>query len=208
VNLYEILGIKRSASEPEIRSAYLKKAKQTHPDSGGDVAAFKDVARAYGVLGDCQKRIVYDETGREDSGPSTEDAAVIILRNLVEMIIADQRDPAFTDYAGHMKMQLSKGLDGAVGQIATLQAQADRCAKMAKRFKAKAGDNLIGKILEGRIAEMKRQITANQQNLANIKAAQALLQSYEYKIDKQPTYERYTAQAYAQQAGPSGWMGV
>ena len=57
---YEVLGVGRSASDQEIKSAYRKLAVKYHPDKNqGDSAAeekFKEAAEAYSVLSDQQKR--------------------------------------------------------------------------------------------------------------------------------------------------------
>ena len=64
---YSILGVSRSASADEIRKAYKKIAKESHPDAKpGDKAAaerFKQAAEAYEVLGDEQNRKKYDQFG-------------------------------------------------------------------------------------------------------------------------------------------------
>lgn len=64
---YEILTVKRDASEQDIKSAYRKLALKFHPDRNpGDKAAedrFKEAAEAYAVLGDAEKRTRYDRFG-------------------------------------------------------------------------------------------------------------------------------------------------
>jgi molecular chaperone DnaJ len=66
---YEILGVNRSASTEEIKSAYRKLAMKYHPDQNqGDKEAedkFKEVAEAYEVLRDPDKRNMYDRFGHE-----------------------------------------------------------------------------------------------------------------------------------------------
>ncbi len=68
---YATLGVPPSAGQREIRAAYRRLARATHPDGhAGDAALerrFKRIARAYEVLGDPTKRAVYDKrltTGR------------------------------------------------------------------------------------------------------------------------------------------------
>jgi curved DNA-binding protein len=67
---YKILGVASGASESEIRKAYRKLARQYHPDvNPGDRTSeerFKEIAGAYEILSDADKRKSYDEFG-EDS---------------------------------------------------------------------------------------------------------------------------------------------
>lgn len=66
-DFYEVLGIKKGASQSEIKKAYRKMAKKYHPDTNaGDEAAaekFKEVSEAYSVLNDPEKKKLYDQFG-------------------------------------------------------------------------------------------------------------------------------------------------
>lgn len=63
-NLYETLGVARGASADEIKKAYFRKAKESHPDKGGDKEAFQRLQAAHSVLSDPGARAEYDRTGR------------------------------------------------------------------------------------------------------------------------------------------------
>ena len=64
---YKVLGVNPSASEAEIKKAYRKLARQLHPDQNPNnpsaEARFKEVTAAFDVLGDADKRALYDEFG-------------------------------------------------------------------------------------------------------------------------------------------------
>jgi molecular chaperone DnaJ len=66
---YDILGVKKDASENDIKKAFRKLARKYHPDvNQGDSAAeakFKELNEAYAVLSDKEKREQYDRLGRE-----------------------------------------------------------------------------------------------------------------------------------------------
>ena len=61
---YRTLGISRGASPAVVKRAFRTRAKQTHPDTGGDEAAFRQVTQAYEVLRDRKQRAAYDASCR------------------------------------------------------------------------------------------------------------------------------------------------
>lgn len=65
---YDILGIKKGASDDDIKKAYRKQALRYHPDkntSPGAEEKFKEIAEAYDVLSDPKKKDIYDRYGEE-----------------------------------------------------------------------------------------------------------------------------------------------
>lgn len=65
---YETLGLKKGASEAEIKSAFRNLAKKYHPDvnkESGAEAKFKEVQEAYSVLSDTSKKAQYDQMGHQ-----------------------------------------------------------------------------------------------------------------------------------------------
>ncbi|MBB5234377.1 curved DNA-binding protein [Deinococcus budaensis] len=70
---YDVLGVPRSASDGDVKSAYRKLAKTYHPDkNAGDEKAserFKEIGEAYAVLSDPEKRKLYDQFGHTGQVP-------------------------------------------------------------------------------------------------------------------------------------------
>ena len=61
---YQTLGVKKDASQDEVKKAYRKLARKYHPDANPDDSSaegrFKAISEAYDVLGDPEKRKAYD----------------------------------------------------------------------------------------------------------------------------------------------------
>ncbi|NRF89855.1 DnaJ domain-containing protein [Paenibacillus frigoriresistens] len=60
IDLYEVLGLSKAATAEEIKKAYRKKAKESHPDVGGKEENFKTIKEAYDVLSDPKMKSEYD----------------------------------------------------------------------------------------------------------------------------------------------------
>ena len=67
-NYYDTLGIKKTASQSEIKKAYFKLSKKYHPDKNKDENAklqFQNINEAYSILSDVNKRNIYDKFGKQ-----------------------------------------------------------------------------------------------------------------------------------------------
>ncbi|WP_028263544.1 DnaJ C-terminal domain-containing protein [Atopobium fossor] len=58
---YDVLGVKKNATQDEIKKAFRSLARTYHPDAGGDEKKFKEISEAYDTLSDEHKRREYDQ---------------------------------------------------------------------------------------------------------------------------------------------------
>ena len=69
IDYYKILGVDKTIAQKDVKKAYLKRAKQFHPDLHPDdpkaQAKFQALQEAYDVIGDPEKRKKYDQYGEK-----------------------------------------------------------------------------------------------------------------------------------------------
>ncbi|PBJ75356.1 chaperone DNAJ protein [Trypanosoma cruzi cruzi] len=97
--LYEVLGVSQDAAEEEISRVYRRMALQYHPDRNPNgEAKFKDIANAYSVLSDSEKRRVYDATGVIPGGAAETDNEATTAERSAEM--KERVQVFYATYAG------------------------------------------------------------------------------------------------------------
>lgn len=68
---YEVLGVSATASDDELRRAYRRKLRETHPDTGGAARHFHAVQHAWELIGTSEARAAYDRGRPLDAEPRT-----------------------------------------------------------------------------------------------------------------------------------------
>jgi curved DNA-binding protein CbpA len=111
---YTVLGVAQTATADEIAAAYRAKAKEHHPDRGGDASTFRRIALAWSKLRSPEERAAYDrhlaqlaeKPASSASAPTETDA-----RNIVERL---QRAEERGDLQGELgELAKGYGLSGA-----------------------------------------------------------------------------------------------
>lgn len=185
-NHYETLGVKPDADSATVKRAYRKKAKQHHPDAGGDTAAFQAVQRAYFILKDPRKRADYDQFGEASEGHGIREMAEHELCMMV-VSAATGLDVAHTDLLARIREQVSQQMLKFEGEIQGLEATAKKFKEAASRLKRKDGAvTFMVLALENSGHQAEDRIKAVQFNIERGKEVLRILDEHEYRTDKQP----------------------
>ncbi len=156
MNHYETLGVSKDATPNEIKRAYRDRAKQVHPDKGGKQSDFEPVVRAYEVLGDPDRKLLYDTTGH-DQMPPIETAAQTLLMQLFNQALAVEDD---IEIILTVRAQIQLGLDKMPGAIKELKARSKKLEAKRKKITSTGPNNLVHLIIDGELMRITGQITS------------------------------------------------
>lgn len=184
-NLYDELGVNKKASKDEIKKAYRKKSKKVHPDKGGKASEFRDLAVAYQVLGNDEKR------GRYDSGESWESILKTSSETSVLAALADvfftcinSCDTSKTDVLDFMKKNIKHGQKTLAVNKNQLEQQIEKYEGIKKRMSIKDGENYFVKMLEAKVGDFKTSLRAVEEQNKLGERMLEMLKDYKYEVDK------------------------
>ncbi len=185
-DLYETLGVEKDATPADIKKAYRRKSKETHPDTGGSQEAFQSVALAHRILSDEQTREKYDRTGSLDEAVDNRDArAASILQNLVQAFLDDE-DAKTRDLVAEMKKQIVADIKQASKSIEQADAFISRSLDLRSRFLVKKGAPIVSHMITSKIDEVER-VKVNLHEQIDIRnRAMALLEDHTFKAEPAP----------------------
>lgn len=185
-NPYAELGVPRDAGEKEIRQAYRRRAKETHPDAGGSVEEFKRSQIALNVLTDRRRRAEYDATGSYDEpGPDKAEAeALEIISAVILDIVAAEFNPFNMDLRAHMGRKINESLDGYANTLAATKRLRARAEKLIGRFiKKSPGSPLIDEMLRSYALRFGEKEPRQQEIVTAHLRALEILKDYDFKAD-------------------------
>lgn len=190
MNPYDILGVPPTASEQQIKSAYRRRARETHPDAGGDGDEFSLVSRAYSILMDPDKRKQFDETG------SIDDVAPLTVRQRMIQIIAQMFGQAL-DIEGQrgtnlatfplmkaMREQMKANADIVRdNQRRHVKALKDRRYLLKRITRKDDGENLFADMIRDQIKQLEPIVKACDLDVRAMDMAVEELMHYDNEID-------------------------
>jgi curved DNA-binding protein CbpA len=187
-NLYDILGVDKSASPDEIKTAYRKKAQETHPDKGGDADEFKKVQNAYDILSNSDKRATYDKTGRVKTKEEMEEDAYknlvgCWLKALNEFDTKEEIDIETFDIVKGIRTHIDNTMKDIKTKVKDMNKNIKKREKFLKRFKYKGSkNNMVHKAVKSQIDDLEASIREAEEVMEIGKIMRRLLPDFEYNF--------------------------
>jgi curved DNA-binding protein CbpA len=182
-NLYEVLGVPRDATTAAIKTAFRRKAKNLHPDVGGDPEQFRLVRLACDVLTDPERRRNYDQTGAVsiDGIADHPDAKVYAaIADLLTAVLPKIKSPNFDDVVVLLRDAVAQILVDIDRRAAELNLSVEKLAVIANRVQATEGENLLRSIVSGRREALLQQRKRLEHDRQLYEEARDFLGGYEY----------------------------
>jgi len=187
IDLYQVLGIKKCATQEEIHTAFRRKAKVAHPDSGGSVTEFGDLVTAHDVLSDTLRRQRYDCTGEiEPSRPDNLDGSAIeVIAQKLGLIIHAEHDVTSTDITALIEQAIREDIDQRKSNISNQKRAIERAARLRARVRRKANgaDNTLARVLDWHEFATKDHIKKNEGAVSSMERALEILDGYSFTED-------------------------
>jgi curved DNA-binding protein CbpA len=183
MSLYDELGVASNATAEEIKAAYRRKARETHPDAGGDAETFRRVQTAYDVLSDAEKRQRYDRDGVVfDDAAGVPTAAEIVSRALTDMLtqLADGSQSieqldiprSILGHLAQVTTQIRRGLAARRRKLSEVE-------RLLKRMKRTDGtEPVLERVLEAWMRPLTLGIETDETWLRRLGEADALMRGY------------------------------
>lgn len=186
---YLVLGIPPSASDPEIRAAYLALAKLHHPDKGGDPETFKQISQAYSILSDANSRAAYNRgTYSEDSSTDADlGLAVQHLMGAFQALVGMHTDFTYVDLIGEVVQTLERTREDIRRQMETNREGLNKVKALKRKlsFKGKGINPIHGgldQIIRATIGQLQNQARERKA----MKTAIALAKDYDFDFTARP----------------------
>jgi DnaJ-class molecular chaperone len=183
--LYNTLGVDENATAKEIKDAFKQKAKDNHPDKGGDEEKMKEYNHAYAVLINPDKRKKYDETGDERAENSFESRFLSIVSAIFIQLIEKNsiQNVKVKDLIKEFKLQVNGTIKQLDNMLNDLDDRRDKYIESLNRVSSKKS-NAITTILQGQIDAITQQQEGMKQEQEFLKLCLVEIEDYTYKTDE------------------------
>jgi len=182
---YKTLGVGEQATTDEIKKAFRKKAKEFHPDKNGNADQFSEVAFAYRLLMDPEKRNRYDSTGDASERDMQTDVFNAIGTALLQIIEQTKPNVEYTNILQLLRLHFDKSRQGCMNALQACERDIKNLKNIMKKFKRKNADtpDVITNILTMKIQDHERQMSDAKAAKTICVAVLKYLEDFDYEFD-------------------------
>lgn len=177
MTLYEILGVTAAASAEEVKAAYRRRARETHPDCGGCREEFQRVQHAYEILGDPQRRARYDDCGDEGQAAGVPPPEQILM----SAFAAALDEVRGTNPVEYLKMLLEERLKNERQNLQKHEREIARWQKIRTRLERLTGEAILEGVIEARIRPHQHGAAMARGWIDGLRVALGLADGYRYR---------------------------
>jgi len=197
-DLYDVIGVDKTATDAELRRAYRRRAAKAHPDAGGNRADWDRLQRALTVLSNPNSRERYDRTGDEEVGGADTMPAFILQTAIqaVQHVIGEAGKKGADPCEFDIVADAVKHLTGQIRAQETAKAEKKKniadIRRIGKRFKSKKGKpNRIGAMFEGSANDQERDLDKIDRQIEVLKGAIGVLKDHTFDWERpEPAYQQ------------------
>jgi curved DNA-binding protein CbpA len=178
-SLYEELGVSASASTEEIKTAYRRRVRETHPDAGGNADEFRRVQQAYDVLADADSRRRYDEQGLDSEKVLGVPSGAEILAKALSELISDPTAPVQSlDSVRTLRSMLTGTSKRIAKEAAKKRRRLTELEGIAARLERNGGDAILEGVMESWMKPVRGGIATDEAWVENLTEAEGILDRY------------------------------
>lgn len=158
-NLYEILGVDKSATEDEIKKAFKRSAQKNHPDKkDGCKEKFQALKSAYEVLSNPSSRKHYDETGSilKNSQATPDDLAKDALKSMFSNLLNTYINSDTREITAMIKTNLNETIESIDNDLFRANNDLNKLNKKINNVSISSGTNLYRIAVESKIEQTKK----------------------------------------------------
>ena len=179
IDLYDLLGISREATQEEIKKAYRDMSKEHHPDKGGDREEFETIQKAYETLSDPEKREYYDMYGTDKESFDLVIAAAVTLFKRVMELEPDNIGVFVKDSVDQVCRDLNN-------QISGFNRQIEKIDLIISRIKTAPKNDFLRAVLNNDKKAMQHNIEILEDRKDITEQAAELLGEYVFEVSDEP----------------------
>lgn len=186
-NHYKTLRVKKKATQQEIKDAYRDLARELHPDKkDGNAEKFKELANAYEILSNPERRRFYDLTGSDVTEAEFDRKAGGLLQQIFQLVVSQNglEKIESMDMIKVINENIDTGMAELGKKIDTARKSRVAIGKILKRVKHKSTMNPISVMLKHEIQKHTETITQTRQEQEVGTRASAMLKEYGFDFEQ------------------------